>query len=149
VDQETREISLELPHGTTVTLIAGPAIERFGEFKVGDILVASYLEAIAGEVRAPTEEELAEPFVVLEEAEIAGADLPPGVTEMQGVRAVCTVEGMNRVTRTVMVEDSRGKYHVIGDVDPARLEGVTLGTTVIITYMRAVALSLEPAPSAE
>jgi hypothetical protein len=59
------------------------------------------------------------------------------------VRAVCTIEGMNRVTRTVMIEDPRGKYHVIGDVDPARLVGLTLGTQVIMVYSQAVALTLD------
>ena len=56
---------------------------------------------------------------------------------------------MNRVLGTVTVKDARGKLHVITDVDPANMEGVTLGTQIIMTYAQGVALSLEKAPAAE
>ena len=59
------------------------------------------------------------------------------------IRAVCTIEGMNRVLGTVTVEDTRGNLHLITDVEPEKMEGVTLGQTLVIVYAEAVALSLE------
>ena len=145
VDLENREFSLEMPQGAIVTMKAGPVMDmkRLEEVSVGDIVIATYLQSLAAEVRAPTQEELDEPWVELDAAAVADLDMDPGVAGMRVIRAVCSIEGMNRVTRTVMIEDPRGKYHLIGDVDPARMMGLTLGTRVIIVYTEALALSLE------
>jgi hypothetical protein len=146
IDLETREVSLKGPLGQILTMTADKDIERLEEFAVGDIISATYLTSLAGELREPTEEEKANPWQVMEAAEIADGEQAPGVAGARMIHAVCTIEGMNRVLRTVMVEDPRGKYHVIEDVDPARLEGLTLGTSLILTYTEAVALSLEKRP---
>jgi hypothetical protein len=124
-------------------MTAGPQLQRLDEISVGDIVVATYLQSLAADVREPTAEESAEPWVELDAAAIASLDMDPGVAGLRVIRAVCTIEGMKRVSRTVMIEDPRGKYHLIGDVDPARLEGITLGTKVIMVYSEAVALTLE------
>jgi hypothetical protein len=146
IDLESREISLRGPLGQVLTMTVGEDVERLEEFAVGDIISATYLTSLAGELREPTEEEKANPWQVMEAAEIADGEHSPGVAGARMIHAVCTIEGMNRVLRTVMVEDPRGKYHVIEDVDPARLEGLTLGTTLILTYTEAMALSLEKRP---
>ena len=145
IDLENREFSLEMPQGAIVTMKAGPVMDmkRLEELSVGDIVVATYLQSLAAEVRTPTQEELDEPWVELDAAAVAALDMEPGVAEMRVIRAVCSIEGMNRVTRTVMIEDPRGKYHLITDVDPARMMGLTLGTRVIMIYTEAMALSLE------
>ena len=149
VDAETREVSLQVPHGDIVTMTLGPDMQRFDEIAVGDAVVATYIQSLAADVREPTAEELAEPWVELDAAAIADLEMDPGVAGMRVIRAVCTIEGMNRVTRTAMIQDPRGKYHLITDVDPARMEGVTLGTTIIMVYSQAVALTLEKAPAME
>ena len=69
--------------------------------------------------------------------------MPPAAGVGVIVRAVCTIEGMNRVSGTVTVQDPRGQFHVISNVPAAKMEGVRLGDTVVITYSQAVALSLE------
>lgn len=143
INPETRDITLEGPMGNTITLNAGPNVTRFDEFAKGDMIQATYSESISGELRAPTEEELAEPWVELDAAGIAAANMPPAAGVGLIVRAVCTIEGMNRATETVTVKDPRGNFHVIPDVPPARMEGVSLGDTIVITYSQAVALSLE------
>ena len=53
------------------------------------------------------------------------------------------IEGMNRVLGTVTLMDPRGKLHLLGDVEPGKMEGVTLGQTVVVVYTEALALSLE------
>ena len=145
IDKETRELTLELPGSAFVTLTAGAEIQRFDEFDVGDAIVASYVTSLAGEVREPTPEEQENPWQELDAAAVAGMDLPPGVAGMRVIKAVCTIEGMNRVAGTVMIQDPRGKYHLIGDVAPEKFEGRTLGETVVMIYTEAVALTLEKA----
>ena len=50
---------------------------------------------------------------------------------------------------TVTVKDSRGKLHIIGDVEPEKMEGVTLGTTAVLIYTEALALTLEKKAAAQ
>ncbi len=143
IDYETREASLQLPFGYVVTLTAGPEVTRLEEIKVGDRILATYLSSLAGELREPTEEEKKMPFVVVEEEVVTGGDSAPARAGAVTVRAVCTIEGMNRVTGRAMIQDSKGRYHIIEDIPAERFEGLTLGTTVIVTYTQAVAIALE------
>lgn len=149
IDTASREVTLEGGLGNSITLTVGPDVSRFDEFKVGDLVVATYASSISGELRAPTEAELAEPIVVVDAGAVAPADMEPGAAVGRSVRAICTIEGMNRVTRTVMLKDPDGDFHIIDDVDPAKMEGVSLGDTVIITYTEAFALALEKQVPAE
>lgn len=149
VDLETRQISLEGPPGNVVTMTARENIVKLEDIKVGDMIVATYLSALEGELREPTEEELAEPWLVLEEGAVSGEDQPPGMAGARVIRAVCTIEGMNRQLGTVTIKDPRGKLHVIGDVEPEKMEGVTLGQTIVVIYSEALALTLEHMPAGE
>ena len=143
IDHKNREITLQLPGGAFVTMTAGEEVRRLEEFAVGDAIVATYLTSLAGEVREPTEEEKANPWQEVDGAMVAGLEDTPGIAGMRVIKAVCTIEGMNRVAGTVMVEDPRGKYHLIGDIEPERFKGRMLGDTIILVYTEAVALSLE------
>lgn len=143
IDLDTRQVSLQGPGGETVTVTAREEVVKLEDVNVGDVLVVTYLAALEGEVREPTEEELAEPWVVLEEGAVSGEGEEPGIGAARMIRAVCTIEGMNRILGTVTVMDSRGKLHLIADVEADKMEGVTLGQTVVIVFTEALALSLE------
>ena len=145
IDYESREVTLQVPSGSFITMTAGSEIERFDEFAVGDAIVATYVTSLAGEVREPTAEERENPWQELDAAAVAGLEVPPGVAGMRVIKAVCTIEGMNRVAGTVMIEDPRGKYHLIGDVAREKFEGRMLGETIVMVYSEAVALTLEKA----
>ncbi len=144
IDPKTREITLEGSLGNLITLTAGPEVARFDELAVGDMVNATYTTSVSGELREPTEEELANPLVVLDaDAVTASKDEDPGAAVGVTVRAVCTIEGMNRATKTVMLKDSDGDFHIIEDVDPAKMAGVNIGQTIVVTYTEAFALSLD------
>ena len=59
------------------------------------------------------------------------------------IRAVCTIEGMNRLLGTVTLLDANGRAHLIEDVEPEKMSGVELGQTIVVIYREAVALSLD------
>ncbi len=145
IDLESRTVTLEAADGEQFTVHAPEAVIKLEDVTVGDVLRAAYMSAIAGVVREPTEEELAEPWVELEDAELGQFEGHPAAADARAVRAVCSIEGMNRLLGTVTVLDPNGTVHVIGDVDPAKMEGVTLGQTVVIEYLEALAITLEPA----
>lgn len=145
VDVESRELMLLLPTGEQVTTVVDPAVQRLDEFAPGDRLVVTYLAALAAELREPTEEELANPWLEGAEAARAGSDEAPGGAIVSAVRAVCTIEGMNRLRGTATILDSRGRIHVINDVKPERLEQLRIGQKVVMTFTQAVAIGLEKA----
>ena len=73
----------------------------------------------------------------------AGTGLSGGALARRG-GIMIAFPRMNRILETVTVKDSRGNVHVIGDVDPAKMAGVTLGQTIVIEFTQAIALSIEP-----
>ena len=143
IDYETREVSLRGPLGNVITLTAGDHIERFEDIAVDDIVATTYIASLEGELREPTEDEIANPWVEIEGAATATAESEPGAIAGRMIRAVCSIEGMNRLTGSVTVLDSRGKYHVISDVEPEKMEGVTLGDTIVLVFSEALAITLE------
>jgi hypothetical protein len=144
IDLETRQVSVQGPGGQTITMTATEQVVKLEDINVGDTIVATYIASLEGELREPTEEELAEPWVVLQDAAMSEGDEQPAIGGARLIRAVCTIEGMNRVLGTVTVMDPRGKLHLIGDVEPEKMEGVTLGQTIVMVYTEALAMTLEP-----
>lgn len=149
INHETREMSLRTPMGDVVTLTASDDIKRLNEFEKGDSVITTYIASLEGDLRSPTEEEKAEPWIELDAAAIADMEELPGAGVGRVIQAVCTIEGMNRALGTVTILDPRGNLHMIGDVEPEDMEGVTLGETIIVTYTEAVAITLEKKASAE
>lgn len=143
IDLETREISLKGPDGDIVTLHSPERVVKLDDINVGDKVVTRYIAALEGEVREPTEEELAEPWLVVEEAGVSKEGDPAAIGGARIIRAVCTIEGMNRELGVVTIKDPRGKLHLIGEVEPEKMEGVKLGQTIVMVYAEAMALTLE------
>jgi hypothetical protein len=144
IDLETRQFTVEGPNGQPITMTAAEKVVKLEDVNVGDTIVATYFTSLESELREPTQEELAEPWVVLADAAKSEADEQPAIGGARMIRAVCTIEGMNRVLGTVTIMDPRGKLHLIGDVEPEKMEGVTLGQTVVMVYTEALAVTLEP-----
>jgi len=143
IDLETRQISLEVPNGDIITMTARENVVKLEDINVGDTLVTTYLAGLEGELREPTAEELAEPWLVVEDGAVSAEGEQPAIGGARIIRAVCTNENMNPELGTVTIKDSRGKLHVIGDVEPEKMEGAAVGQTVVIVFAEALALSLE------
>ncbi len=149
VDAENARVTLEGARGHQFTVSVPEEAGNVKEINVGDRLVATYIAALEGELREPTAEELAEPWTVVEDA---GMSEEGGTTSVGGarlIRAVCSIEGLNRILGTATIKDSRGDIHVIRDIEPEKMEGVTLGQTLVVFFTEALALSLVPVDAGE
>ena len=142
IAKETRDVTLKGPDGELATITAGPEIKRFDEISVGDIITFDFYTYLKAEFRAPTSAELAEPFVVLEgEGKAPEGEAPAGaVGEM--VKAVVTIEILNRPQMLATVEGPNGNYLTIPMQDAAFMEQLHIGQVVILTYAEAIAVSL-------
>ncbi|MFL3655094.1 MAG: hypothetical protein ACJ04P_08465 [Halioglobus sp.] len=143
IDLKTRQVTLRGPGGNTFTLQSQDKAIALEDVKVGDSVVVTYIAAMESELRVPTAEEIAAPWVELDEEAVSEDSTHPGIADMRVIRAVVTVEGMNRVSGTVTVKDSRGMVHIIGDVEPEKMEGVKIGETAVIVFAEAIALTLK------
>jgi hypothetical protein len=125
----------------------GEGVQRFNEAKVGDKVSLDYYLGSTAEVRKPTAEEAQNPLVVQETVGRAGPDANPAGSATRRIRAVVTIEAMDRAAETVTVKSPRGKYFVAHVANPSNFDKVDIGQTIVLTFTEAVAISLRPARS--
>lgn len=143
VNKETREITVTGPEGNMLTFTAGEEVERFDEIGDGDIIKFQYLTFIKAEFREPTDEEKAEPLVILQEAAKAPKDMPPGAEVGAMVKAVVTIVGLNSQFMTAVVKGPEGNFVTVPVEDIKLMEQLRINQILVMTYGEAIALSLE------
>ena len=143
IAKETREITLMGPDGDLVTIVASEEVERFDEIAVGDVLTFEYWNFMKAEFREPTAGEIAQPLVVITEAGKAPEGMDPGAKVGAVVRAVVTIEVLNRPYMTATVQGPGGNYMTIQMEDRALIEKLHIGQVFILTYAEAITISLE------
>lgn len=148
IDNETKEVTLEGPEGNQVTVVAQEQVVKLSDLSVGDRVAAEYLASAHAEAREPTEEELSNPWVVLEEGIVDQAPEHPGVGVARHIRAVVTIEAIDIDAGFLMIKDSRGKMHTIGGVPRAKLDAIAVGEMAVVVYSEALAIGLQKMPKA-
>jgi len=143
IDLQERVVTLRGPMGNLVTLKVDNNAKRLNEIKRGDTVEATYWTYMLSEFRDPTPEEEKDPIVVYADANIASAEKPPGVRAGIIVRAVVTVEIINRVDKLVTIKGPRGKYITLPVKDESLLEDLQVGEIGVVTYAEALALSIK------
>ena len=142
INPATREVTLKGPLGNSVKLTVDTRVTRLNEVKVGDQVVADYYVSYVAELRPPTEAEKASPFTVLSEKAKSPAGTTPAAGGLRVMRAVVTVEGLDRPTRSLTVSGKAGIVTLPVE-DVAALSKLRLGDTIVVTYAEALAISLE------
>lgn len=143
IDYEKRELVLRGPMGNLTTIKAGDDVKRFNEIETGDTIKASYWTYLQAGFREPTEDEKNNPIVILAEKAKTVKELPPGAVVGALVKAVVSIEIINRPDMMVTVKGPRGNYVTITASDAKLLEELRIGEIVILTYAESVALALE------
>ncbi len=140
--KETRDITLRGTEGNLVTITAGEEVERFDEIGVGDVITFEYWEYLKAEFRKPTAEELEEPLVVMAEGGKAPEGMDPAAVVGAMVKAVVSIEALNRPLMIATVKGPRGNYLAIPMEDEVLITELNIGQVLILTYAEAVAVSL-------
>ena len=140
--KETRDITLQGTDGKLVTITAGEAVERFDEIGVGDVMTFEYWEYLKAEFRKPTAEELAEPLTVMAEGGKAPEGMDPAAVVGAMVKAVVSIEALNRPLMLATVKGPRGNYVTLPMEDEVLITELNIGQVLILTYAEAVAVSL-------
>lgn len=143
INKETRAITLMGTQGELTTFTASEEVKRFDEIAVGDVILFESWTYLKAEFRRPTAEEFAEPLIVVAEAGKAPEGVAPGAVVGALVKAVVSIEVINRPYMLVTVRGPQGNYTTLPVEDPALIEQLNVGEVVILTYAEAVAVSLE------
>jgi hypothetical protein len=143
IDHAKRAVTLKGPLGNIVSFVVDERVKRLDEVKVGDEVTADYYVSLAGEVRAPTEEEKNQPLTILEGGARAPKDTSPAAGALRAFKVVATVVGLDLPTQSVTLEGPLGNSGTIRVEQVEKLKQLRLGDTIIVTYTEALAVSLQ------
>ena len=145
INYSEREMTLKGPDGRLETFAVDRQVQRFSEARVGDKVSVDYFLGIDAEVRPPTNEEQANPLKELGTTRIrAGSDAAPAAYDLRRYRALATIESVDKTANTVTVKGPRGRLYTSRVNNPARLNQVRIGDSVVMTFTEATAIALKP-----
>jgi Cu/Ag efflux protein CusF len=140
VDKDNRTVTLKGPKGRTLTLdVQDP--QKLDAIKVGDPVVATYMEAVAFQIKKPG---TATPGTTVQETRVSSkpGETPAGAIG-QEVTVTATITAINKTAQTVTIKGPKGNTETIKAKDPKNLDLIKVGDLVEITYARALAVSLD------
>ena len=144
IDHATREVVLMTEDGEEYYLVVDDAVENLAQVQQGDVVIATYTEALAYEVIPGGEETGLETTVAAAAAELG--EMPAGVVGRE-TTLVVTITAIDTEAPSVTFTGPAGNSRTIRVMYPEKLEGVNVGDAVVITYAEALAMSVEKAPT--
>jgi hypothetical protein len=142
VDQKNRIITLKGPEGNEFGVLVDPAVKNLAQVKVGDMVVATYIEAVAIDFQKGDGIRMA---TVLDDSATAKAGQKPGAAALTRVSVVSNIWAVNQAKGTVLVRGPYGHFAEVKLKDPAMLTGVKVGDQMKVTFTQAVAIAVEAA----
>jgi hypothetical protein len=140
IDKEKSTVTLKGPQGRTVTLeVKDP--QKLEVIKVGDPVVATYMEAVAFQIKKPG---TATPGTTVQETRTSSkpGETPAGAVG-QEVTVTATITAIDKTAHTVTIKGPKGNTETVKAKDPKNLDLIKVGDLVEITYMQALAVSLD------
>ena len=123
------------PRGQVVQVKVDDKVKNLSRLKVGDEVTIKYVASVAVRVTKPVEIQGKE---TMEKAKKEG----PG-TEKRTITVTATVQEIDRDRNNVFLKWPEGAVVGMQVKDPGILEGVKEGDRVVITYIEALAISIE------
>ena len=143
IDQATREVTLKAEDGEEYTFVASDEVKNLAQVEPGDVLTVVYAEALAYEVKKGGS-------AVSPETTVAGGRAEPGTKPAgiigQQTTVTVTITAIDPTIPTVTFTGPAGNTKTIKVMRPEKLEGVSVGDTVEITYTEALAIKVDEAP---
>ena len=145
INHETREVTLQLSEGETVTFTASEEARNLDQVTEGDVVMAEYIQSMTVEVVAG---DGSEPAVgsMLAMGRSEKGDMP-AMAAMNTVVITATVEEINVEANTFKLKNAAGEVNEYVARDPRNLEMAEVGDIVVITLTEAVAVVVEEMPA--
>jgi hypothetical protein len=143
LDKTTRTVTLKGPKGNVVDIVAGDEVKNFDQIKLGDFVVARYVQALTLELMKTKG---GEPMSVKEGAARAQPGERPAGAVARQVTVLADVTAVDPKKKTITLKGPRGNVVTLDVQNPDHFKVVKKGDQVQATYTEALALSVEPAP---
>ena len=144
IDKATRTVTLKGPKGDVVDVVAGAEVKNFYQIKLGDFVVARYAQALTLQLRKTKAG--AGDVVVREEAAKPKSGERPAMAGGRQVNVIAEVTAVDPKNSTITLKGPRGNVVTLDVRNPEQFKVVKKGDQVEVTYIEALALSVEPAP---
>jgi hypothetical protein len=145
IDVEKRVVKLKDENGEVTELVVPKKVRNLAQVKKGDHVVATYYEAIAYDVfKAGTE---MPPPAMAMASERAKKGEKPGAGVAEAATFTATIEAIDKPNSKVTLKGPQGNKETFKVRDPKKLDVVSVGDQVQITFTRALAISVQTAPA--
>jgi len=142
VDVASRHVTLRNAEGRTITVKCPPEVRNLPQVNVGDECVVSYYESLAYEVKRAGD---AAPGASVTAA--AGRAKEGGMPAAGGGTATTvtvTIEAIDKPNGSLTLRGPDRSLSLVKVRDPSKLDQVSVGDLVEITYTEAMAVSVQP-----
>jgi hypothetical protein len=147
IDQANKAVTLKGPEGNTTTVTIDPSNVYLANVKIGQQVEATYGVAIKAELRKPTKEEEAEPFVMEASAGTNNNINDPAASMGATIHMVATITAVDKQAGTATLTGPNGRSMTVDVADPKIEKHLKVGKTVIIDYTNRLILKLDPPKS--
>jgi hypothetical protein len=143
INHETREVTVKAEDGKEHTFVASEDVKNLAQVKPGDVITATYGEALAYEVKKGGQ-------VADVQTVVGGGAAAPGSRPAGGIArqttATVLITAIDLKAPSVTFKGPKGNTRTIKVMHPEKLEGVSVGDTVELTFTEAFAIKVEAAP---
>ena len=146
IDQGSRLVTLRGEEGGATTVKVSDEVRNLAQVKEGDMVVVSYYEAIAADVKKP-----GEGFQGVE-ADVSAVRSEPGEMPVAGagvlLRTTVTIDSVDTQMNTVTFKNSDGLLRTVAIQTPQGqkfIKGLKKGDQVEVAYTEAMAIEVKPA----
>lgn len=149
VDMRSRDILLRGPGGGLFTVKAGPEVRNLAQVRAGDRVFITYQEALA--VQLAPRGQATPPIDRGAAVALAGSGQRPAGAAFEVIRARVRIESVARATNTVTFVGPNNVINIVTVRNPemiAFIRQLRPGDEVELSYLEAVAISVEAAPAA-
>lgn len=141
IDTAQRSLTLKGPKGNVQTFSAGPEVRNLDQFKVGDMVLARYVEALTLTLKKDGKE-LRSKAEAVDAARAKPGEKPAGAIGQQ-VEVTADVIAIDAKTQTLTLKGPKQTVE-LKVRDPEQFKLVKVGDQIQALYTEAVALSVEP-----
>jgi hypothetical protein len=144
IDAEAKSVTLAGPEGDEFTLTIDPENVYLSNLTLGQEVTTTQAINIVAELRAPLEEELAEPFVMEVDTGSNNNINDPAASLNTKIRMVATITAHDKEAGTATLTGPNGRSMVVNPTDPKVEKHLKVGKTVIIFYTSLRIIKLDP-----
>ncbi|GAB7220169.1 hypothetical protein [Vibrio comitans] len=135
IDYDERSVTIE-NQNRIVVLYVTPEVKRFDDIKVGDFVTTEYTESVAVHVQTQDGDTRIQTSGDLDQAK-------ESVDAMEQIQVVSDILAIDTTLGTVTLKQPHGGELTLPVEYPASLNSVSVGDQVVMTYTKAVVISID------